>query len=233
MTYHERNSYIKIKNNNLNDKLRIILNNNFRQNEKYLFYKRAYDFLWEHKIDGSYFEFGVHKAQTFRMALRESYVKKFTKDFYAFDSFQGLPHEKNFTDQNDRFKKGNLLTNERQFNKLINPYLKGRKVNLIKGFYNKTLNNSLIKKLRSKNVKASFVCIDCDLNKSVELAIKFCKPFLMQGTILYVDDYYSTFKGDPRKGNVKITKNFFLKNNILAEPYYNVASCGKSFLLYP
>ena len=232
MKIFKKEPFITIDNNYLNHKLRLSLNNNFRQNEKYLFYKRAYDFLYEHNIDGSYFEFGVHKARTFRMALRESYIKEFTKEFYAFDSFEGLPYEKNFMSQNFRFKKNNLITSVNQFKKDINPYLKGRKVNIIKGFYEKTLNGSLIKKLRSKNIKASFICIDCDLNKSVELAIKFCKPFFMQGTVLYVDDYYSTFKGDPRKGNVNIINNFFKKNNILAEPYYNVASCGKSFLIY-
>jgi hypothetical protein len=44
-------------------------NQQFRQSQKYLFYRNAMDFIIENDISGSYFEFGVHKARTFAMVM--------------------------------------------------------------------------------------------------------------------------------------------------------------------
>ena len=63
-------------------------------------------------------------------------------------------------------------------------------------------------------------------------SLSFALKFIVNGTILYVDDYYNVYNGDPRKGNPKVVKNLLKKNKIYFEPWHIVGTCGKSFLLY-
>tara|TARA_B100000989_G_C19497646_1_gene452798 strand:+ start:100 stop:810 length:711 start_codon:yes stop_codon:yes gene_type:complete len=207
-------------------------NQTFRQKEKYNFFQKAYDFLLANNIKGSYFEFGCHRARTFRYALRESIIKNLKQDFYAFDSFQGLPDEKNNQKQNKNFSAGLLKTNKSNFLKLISKYKKKRKIYVYDGFYEDSLNKQLITKFKLNKTRVSFINLDCDLEKSVKESLSFALKFIVNGTILYVDDYYNVYNGDPRKGNPKVVKNLLKKNKIYFEPWHIVGTCGKSFLLY-
>ena len=207
-------------------------NQTYRQKEKYNFFQKAYDFLLANNIKGSYFEFGCHRARTFRYALRESIIKNLKQDFYAFDSFQGLPDEKNNQQQNKNFSAGLLKTNKSNFLKLVSKYKKKRKIYVYDGFYEDSLNKQLIAKFKLNKTIASFINLDCDLEKSVKESLNFALKFIVNGTILYVDDYYNVYNGDPRKGNPKAVRNLLKKNKIYFEPWHIVGTCGKSFLLY-
>jgi len=44
-------------------------NQEFRQRQKFDFYRNAMDFIVENDVSGSYFEFGVHRARTFTMVM--------------------------------------------------------------------------------------------------------------------------------------------------------------------
>ena len=77
-----------------------------RQKYKYEFFQKAFDLIYDNSIKGDYFEFGVHRARTFRFAMNHAKRRNMKKiNFYAFDSFQGLPDVKNNIKQNDKFKK--------------------------------------------------------------------------------------------------------------------------------
>ena len=207
-------------------------NQTLRQKEKYRFFQKAYDFLDVNHVEGSYFEFGCHRARTFRFALRESIIKNIKQDFYAFDSFKGLPNIKNNIIQNNSFNTGNLKTEKKKFLNLISNYKKYRKISVFEGFYKSILNEKLIKKFKKEKIKNSFINIDCDLEQSVKESLNFALKFIVSGSILYIDDYYNIYKGDPRKGNPKAVLNCLKKNKIFYEPWHLVGSCGKSFLLY-
>jgi O-methyltransferase len=207
-------------------------NQTYRQREKYNFFQKAYDFLLANSIKGSYFEFGCHRARTFRFALRESIIKNIKQDFHAFDSFQGLPDEKNNHNQNKNFLAGLLKTNKSNFMKIIYKYKNYRKVYIHDGFYKDSLNKKLINKFKSNKIRVSFINLDCDLEKSIRVSLNFALKFIVDGTILYVDDYYNVYKGDPRKGNPKAVTDLLKKNKIFFEPWHIVGTCGKSFLLY-
>jgi hypothetical protein len=207
-------------------------NQTLRQREKYKFFQIAYDFLLANNIEGSYFEFGCHRARTFRFALRESIIKNITQNFFAFDSFKGLPKNKNYKKQNKYFFSGNLNTNKKEFLNLVSKYKKYRSISTIDGYYKNTLSNKLINKFKKNKTKTSFINIDCDLEQSVSESLNFSSKFIVNGTILYIDDYYTLYKGDPRKGNPKVVLNILKKNKIFFEPWHVVGTCGKSFLLY-
>jgi hypothetical protein len=211
---------------------KIVYNQTYRQNYKRSFFQSAFDFLYANNIEGDYFEFGVHKARTFRFALYESYVRDLKMNFYAFDSFEGLPNVQNNEIQNKSFKTKLLKTNVNQFRNLVKPYLLKRNLEIIKGYYSKSLNNKLTKEFKQKKIKASMINIDCDLNESVRESLNFALNFVQNGTVLYIDDYYLTFKGHPSKGNPKIVRDLLKKFKLIYEPWHVCGSSGKSFLLY-
>jgi len=215
-----------------NKKQEILYSQTFRQSEKYKFFQRAFDFIYSNKISGDYFEFGSHRARTFRFALRESIVRNIKMNFFSFDSFQGLPDHKNNKLQNEWHMPGLLSTSEKEFKRLVLPFSKYRKIKCIKGFYKDSLNNVLYKNFKNNKVTASFINIDCDLENSVRDSLDFSLKFIRNGTILYIDDYYNTYYGDPRRGIPKITKSLLKKHKIKYEDWYQSSSCGRSFLLY-
>ena len=194
--------------------------------------RRKNMFMYGNNISGSYFEFGCHKARTFRFALRESIIKNMNMDFYAFDSFQGLPDHKNNEKQNAMYLKGSLNTKISDFKKLTESYKMYRKISIIKGFYKDTLTSKLKQKFKMKKKITSFINIDCDLQTSVSQSLNFALNFITNGTVLYIDDYYTIFNGDTRKGIPKIVNHILKKKKIHYEPWHLIGAFGKSFLLY-
>ena len=213
-------------------KQEIEYNQTFRQSEKLKFFQRAFDFLYNNKINGDYFEFGCHRARTFRFALRESIIKNIPMNFHAFDSFKGLPDHGNNDKQNTWHTKGLLSTSDKDFKKLISKYSKFKKVSLYKGYYEDSLDKSLFLSFQKKKITASLINIDCDLEKSVSCSLDFSLNFIQDGTVLYIDDYYDTYNGHPKKGIPLVVNKLFKKHKIIFEPWYNAAGCGKSYLLY-
>ena len=125
-----------------------------------------------------------------------------------------------------------MKTNKNSFLKLISKYRNYRNIYVYEGFYQDILNKKLINKFQGDKIKTSFINIDCDLEKSVRDSLNFSLKFIVNGTILYVDEYYSIFNGDPRRGNPKAVTELLKKNKIFFEPWHLVGACGKSFLLY-
>lgn len=224
--------WVDLNFNSPTKKQEIIYSQTFRQAEKLKFYQRAFDFLYSNKIEGDYFEFGCHRARTFRFAMREAIIKRMKMRFHAFDSFEGLPDHGNNHNQNPWHLKGNLSTSEQEFKKLISKFSKMIEVKIYKGFYEKTLNKKLVSILKKKKIKCSFINIDCDLEVSVQKSLDFALNFIQDGTILQVDDYYTTYKGNPTKGIPLVVKNLLKKHKLISENWSYSASCGKSFLLY-
>ncbi len=205
-----------------------------RQKYKYEFFQKAFDLIYDNTIIGDYFEFGVHRARTFRFALSQAKRRNMKRiKFIAFDSFEGLPDVKNNIRQNDKFKKGLLTTSENKFKNYIKNFkFYKNNVRIIKGFYEKSLNKKLISSLKKQNTKACFINFDCDLTQSVDQALKFSMSFLQEGTILYFDDYFSSYKGNPNKGIPNIIKKRFKNSKFNIVEYLNVGYAAKSFIVY-
>ena len=93
-----------------------------RQFQKYMFFQKAFDLVYDNSIAGDYFEFGCHKGRTFSFALTHARMRNMNMDFYAFDSFEGLPNVKNNLTQNDKFKYKALKTNINDFKGIVNKF---------------------------------------------------------------------------------------------------------------
>ncbi len=155
-------------------------NQRFRQKQKFDFYRNAMDFIIENDVSGSYFEFGVHRARTFTMvmSLDDFYSSNKGKTggrlvpklgggymdrYLAFDSFEGFPEGTNI-ETHPQYTPGAVATSEAEFLRLLESYGQSiDRVQLITGFYDKSLTTELASKLSAINTKASLITVDCNL----------------------------------------------------------------------
>jgi len=178
-------------------------------------------------ITSSYFEFGCHSGRTFSAAVNAAnYLKMNNMDFFAFDSFEGLPE----TYQEDGyFEKGTFSTSERDFVKIIKSRTGHhlRADNIIKGFYEDTLTPTIYGNLP----KIGVVHIDVDLYSSTVTVLEFIKPLLSDGSVILFDDWYCFPKGESG-GEGLATKEFLQKHQDLSLiPWKNYSTFGKSFFV--
>jgi len=176
----------------------------------------------------SYFEFGCHSARTFSSAARAArYLKMNDMEFYAFDSFEGLPDV--VVEDDGIFKSSTFSTNISDFLHLVkkNSGLELPKSNCIKGYYK----DSLTLEVLSKLPKAGVVHIDVDLYSSTVEVLEFIKPLLVVGTVLIFDDWYC-FSPGKNQGERKALFEFCSRNpNFKVEEWKNYSTFGKSFFV--
>lgn len=180
--------------------------------------------------DGFMYEFGVCTGNSIKVILEEShrYNKLFQK-VYGFDSFEGLPKEKDDVWCNPDWQPGvfnvvkefGLNTQEEAMEKLFEkwkPY--HHHVHLLKGWFKDVLNDGLYTKI--ENNKATFLHIDTDLYISAYEALDwmFGKNMVEVGCVVRYDDWYSTplWTAGESRAHIEIQQKYNL--NFL--PYGNV-----------
>lgn len=179
-----------------------------RENLRYLFLSIARFAHINRPIEGYYFEFGSHEANTMRLAWRH-FRHLFNWDFVAFDSFEGLP-EIDAIDKQAIWSKGKLETREEDFIRIVTASGMPRsRLTTVKGFYDQTLTPECQRKFLPR--KAAVVYVDCDLYKSTVPVLNFTKPFLQVGTVIVFDDW-NCFHGDPERGERKAWREFCAAN---------------------
>ena len=210
----------------------ILWNQVKRQSDKHTFYQYAYEFISDNHVDGDYHEFGCHRARTFRMALLEAsrHFLDNTK-FYAYDSFKGLPEASTQHGLQSRWKPGMLSTSPEQFRKLlVGSGFSLDNVVLFEGFYSESLKTITPVELNYR--KASLIAIDCDLYESAVPVFNYIDKILQEGTILYIDDFFTGYKGNPRKGVSRALSGWQEKSDWELIEYRDVGWAGKSFVVY-
>lgn len=215
----------------LNDADLIIENQKFRQQQKYNFYRLAFDFISENDIHGDYHEYGVHKCRTFRMALTEAFrYRLLGMKFWAFDSFQGLPPSESHS--NSLWSTGALATSENIFKSLVDEHgLFVDRVKIVKGFYGQSLTNDFAQKMLDEESKIAMVTIDCDLYESAVPVFKFISNLIQPGTIIYIDDVFVGNKGQVTHGVWKAWEEFIAVSRFNFVPFLSVGWWGKSFIV--
>lgn len=205
-------------------------NKKIRQKEKYRFFQQAYDYLAANFIEGDYYEFGCHKARTFRMSLSEARKKNFNNmNFYAFDSFAGLP-QINDIDRFPGWNKGGLKTTEESFDTIIEKHgLCLDRIIKVKGFYKDILTTEIQKEFLAKGPKPAIVYVDCDLYESADAVLRFIEPLLQDGSVLCFDDW-NNYRANPNKGERRAFKEFVTHSGLHFEEFISVGWFGKSFV---
>ena len=226
------------------------LNQEFRQEQKNIFFRNAIDYLVENGVFGSYFEFGCHKARTFRMAamwdkwyadnkgavrggLTPQEGGGYFQYLVAFDSFQGLPSSASTSEAKmHNWQSQALSTTEDEFRNLLrDSKISTERVLTVPGFYSVSLNETTQQLLGSRAVVASLVTFDCDLYESYVSALKFADNFLAPGCVIYLDDWHS-YQGSSTSGPKKAWAEFVLNSKNRYVPFIpSIGWWGTSFIV--
>ncbi len=194
--------------------------------------KKTVEYAQHNKLDGDYLEFGVYEGKTFIAAFHLSTKRDLNKmKFYAFDSFEGLPEPKGIDINGfQHFKKSQYKCSIQKFKKnLSRSKVDMNKVEIIPGWFNKTLTKETRDKLTLK--KAAIVWIDCDLYNSTVKVLEFIRNYLQNGTILIFDDWFC-FRGDPNRGQQRAFREWLAKNkSIQVSEFLRYDWGGNSFIV--
>jgi Macrocin-O-methyltransferase (TylF) len=210
----------------------IALNQSNRQTQKYEFFVRTFDFLTDNRVHGDYLEFGCHRCRTFRMALTEARRHNLdSMKFWAFDSFAGLPDSSGHSVE--IWTRGALTTSVEEFMRLVTEHgLYADRVTPIKGFYSDSLTKELQTRFRDQEQKIALATIDCDLYESAVPVFNFIEPLLQEGSVLYIDDLFAGYKGNPTKGVARAFREFRQRSRFKFVRHLDIGWWGRSYIAY-
>ena len=211
----------------------IAYNQNNRQAEKALFFRRAFDFVKDNRIHGDYHEFGCHRCRTFRMALTEARLHNMDDiNFWAFDSFEGLPSPTSDTSV-EIWKRGALTTSEAEFMRVAHEHgVYVDRVRTIKGFYSETLTPQLRRSFLDQQNRIALVNVDCDLYKSAIPVFDFIDPLMQEGTVIYLDDVFAGYRGSPSKGVARAFLEYQKRSRWKFQRHLDIGWWGRSYIAY-
>lgn len=207
---------------------------NERENEsRWRFFFDAMTYVERAGIRGDYHEYGCFSARSFRMALTAAVLNELhAMRFVGFDSFEGLPEPDNAL-RVTHWKKGGMAMTEGEFMGMIRAHgLCLDRVETVKGFFADSLTPALQQRYLSEGRKVAFANIDCDLFESAAAAFDFLAPLLQNGTLIYLDDYFRGYGGDPRQGTAGAFHAFMERNGWKYYDFQTVGSWGKAFICY-
>ena len=183
------------------------------QNRRHLAIDELADYLVSAQIPGDYFEFGVYKGWTFSYAYKVLSTLFKDMEFYAFDSFEGLPkprgidtvngYSSNFHEHEFSCTKEEFIANLKCNNVDI------EKLHIIKGWFEDTLNPEKAKIYNISKIAA--VWIDVDLYESTIPVLNFITPYLSVGSIIIFDDW-RCFRNLPDFGEQRACREWLNKN---------------------
>ena len=211
----------------------LLQENIFKWSEKEDIFRHVMDYVSSSKLYGDYLEFGVFKGGTFTPAFY--FAKMFGLNrmkFYGFDSFKGISKIKGIDAKGFKhFNEGDCACSKDEFVKIIKRRgVDLKRVELIEGFYDDTLNKELKNKLPIN--EASVVYVDCDTYESTVPVLNFITDFIKDGSIILFDDWYC-YRGDPNRGEQKAFMEWLKRNsNIRATEFRKFGWHGNSFIIH-
>lgn len=132
---------------------------------------------------GDVVEFGCYAGTTSLFISRLLTIQKSTREFYVYDSFEGLP-EKRAEDASragDQFRPGELAVTKKQF--IVNYKKAGLPLPRIhKGWFSDLTEADVPEKI-------AFAFLDGDYYESILTPLKLIWPRLVPGACIVVDDY--------------------------------------------
>ncbi len=182
---------------------------------------------------GDYFEFGVFNGNSIgSMYLARNAMGLNSMRLFGFDAFQGLPPGSEKGDAG-AFQAGFYTCSFEQMQQCLSQRsVNPNEITWVKGWYNETLNDELIKRNNLKKIGVVFV--DCDTYASSKAVLDFLKPLITEPAIFCFDDW-KLYDLDVKGEGEYRSFNEFLENNPQFEaeeiPSYNRKS--KSFLIKP
>jgi O-methyltransferase len=179
--------------------------------------KRAMDYVASSGVDGDYLEFGVWRGRSFAAACYLATKRRLSMDFYAFDSFLGLPEDIEVDATGKQaFKHGDYCCSEREFlNNVRRTGADMKRVITVPGWYHESLRPDNPRLVNLKT--AAIVWVDCDLYSSCVQVLDFLtnRTVLQYGTLICFDDWFR-YKADPNAGEQRAFREWLAANSHLS-----------------
>jgi hypothetical protein len=190
------------------------------------------DYVNTSQIEGDYLEFGVWEGRTFAAACYLANKRGLAMNFYAFDSFAGLPENKEADASGyQMYAGGSYSCSEEKF--LRNVSRTGaemERVTTVPGWYNDSLrpDNPRLTNLR----KAALVYVDCDLCSSTSCVLNFLTRYLQYGTLILFDDWFC-YRADPNAGQQRAFRSWLdVSPQLSAVELMRFSWYGNSFVIH-
>ena len=212
----------------------IAYNQNNRQTEKALFYRRTFDFLTDNRVAGDYHEFGCHRCRTFRMALTEARRHDLDRhEFFAFDSFEGLPDPTSDTSV-EIWKRGALTTSEDAFRghgararRL--PRQRQDHQRLLRRQPDAGRGSAATSRKAARSPSSTSIATSTSRRCPV---FNFIDPLLQEGSAIYIDDLFAGYKGSPAKGVARAFLEWQERTRWKLVRHLDIGWWGRSYLVY-
>jgi hypothetical protein len=196
----------------------------------------AFHLLSRIELEGDYLEFGVFRGDTFRNAIRAARQgyratkeRRFPGRFFAFDSFAGLPRVPSTGRGANIYAEGEFSASRAAFERNLGTLLQRYPIEIVPGWFEETLTPQTSQRLGLR--QAAFVNIDCDLYESTVPVLRFVRPLLQTGTVLYFDDWFSQ-RGSMDDGEARAAREWLEREpSVRLVDYRNVGITGKMFLV--
>jgi hypothetical protein len=207
--------------------------------ERYWFMAMAAGYLVDSGTKGDYHEYGTFGTTTFRMFLTHAKMMGYADwdkevKFYGFDSYEGLPEFETKTADGHVWTPGSMAYSEEAFWRDIQAHgMFVDRVETVKGFFNKTLTPERQKEFLNSGRKIAFANIDCDLYESAVPVFEFIEPLLQEGSLIYIDDYFSGYNGNPTRGVAGAFNQYKETSRWAFQDFRTVGHWGRSFIAYP
>jgi O-methyltransferase len=184
------------------------------------------------RLTGDYLEFGVWQGKTFAAACYLARKRKLPMNFYAFDSFAGLPvNQEKDASGHQMYKGGTFNCSESEFLKNVRRTgADTKRIITVPGWFEESLqpDNPKLAELR----KAAVVWVDCDLYGSTVSVLNFLTPYLQYGTLVFFDDWLA-YRADPNAGEQRAFREWLDANpHLSAVEFLRVGWHGFSFVMH-
>lgn len=193
---------------------------------------KAMHYAWSNELEGDYLEFGVYEGDSFVAAFHFAQLFGLNSmNFYAFDSFQGLPKISGVDIKGfQHFQESDFSCSLAEFKRNVcRRGVDPERVKTVKGWYDKVLNEETKKKLQIK--KAAVIMVDCDLYESTVPVLNFITDYLQKGSVIIFDDWFC-YRADPERGEQKAFREWLKKNPSIKVTEYNRFGVeGNSFVV--
>lgn len=186
--------------------------------------EQAMNYVKKCNVVGDYLEFGVWQGRTFAAACFLARERNLDMQFWAFDSFEGLPASEG------EFHAGAYAANRDLFLRNVKKCTGSiAGIHVVEGWFSETLSNRnpALNDVR----KAAVAWVDCDLYASTKPVLEFLTSRLEDGSLILFDDWFS-FKGRSDCGEQKAC-NEWLRDNPQIEltEYMKFGWHGQGFIV--
>ncbi len=206
-------------------------------------YEKAFDtifrYFYANYMDGYMMEFGTFKGYSARKIASKMKQYDILNNLYMFDSFEGLPDITSDIDinsyqvkQTNDWQKGTFGSAngfERLLEEDINKLIGEKNANIVKGYFDQTL-----EKMQFKKDSVILVNIDCDLYASIIIVLnKLIENEVFQdGSIILFDDYNFNRANNSMGVRQAIKDTFGKQDRYELEQFFSYGWHGRAFFIH-